>query len=160
MDQGAACDRRHRVDGGHAVFAAAVCLSLRGGGRIEAVRDVQADGTAVAEGDHEPGDDRGLVGRALPRLGRSLVFGRLAPRQAFAGGADVRRAWVLFSLREGFRRRPKSQKSKILSYYQRSTDRSPDRDRHFGDRKAVLSKPVAGSPAAVALLAESQAIFY
>src|SRR5260370_2757279 len=44
MDQGAACHRRHRVDARHALSAASVRLSLRGGDWVEAVRDVQADG--------------------------------------------------------------------------------------------------------------------
>src|SRR6476661_5148738 len=96
MDQGAACDRRHRVDGGHAVSAAAVRLSLRGRGGIEAIRDVQTDGTAAAEGHHKPGDDRYLAGWTLPRLDRPLVFGRLAPRQAFAGAAAVGRPRLFF----------------------------------------------------------------
>src|SRR5450756_816955 len=80
MDQGPACDRRDRLDGGHAVFAAAVRLPLRGGGRIEAVGNVQGDGTAAAEGDHESGDGRHVASRTVPRLGRTLVFGALAAR--------------------------------------------------------------------------------
>src|ERR1700733_2832035 len=77
MDQGAACDRRHRVDGGHAVSATAVCLSLRGRNRIEAIGNVQGDGTSAAEGDHQSGDGGDVAGWALPRLRRSLVLGRL-----------------------------------------------------------------------------------
>src|SRR6266478_4262627 len=118
MDQGAACDRSHLVDGGHAVSAAAVRLSLRGGSRIEAVRNFQGDGTAVAEGDHQPCDDRDLAGRALPRLGRPLVFIELAAWQASAGGGAVGCPRFFFPLRQGFCRRPQSAKSEILSYYQ------------------------------------------
>src|ERR1700694_6019055 len=117
MDQSAACDRRHRMDGRHALSAAAVRLSLRIGSWIEAVRNVQGDGTAVAEGDHEPGDDRNLAGRTLSRLGRPLVFGGLAARQAAAGGIVVGPPRFFFPLRQGFRRRPQSQKPEILSYY-------------------------------------------
>src|SRR6202158_3854864 len=139
MDQGAACDRRHRVDGGHALSAAAVRLSLRGGGRIEAVRDVQGDGTSVAQRDRQAGDDRTLAVRTLPRLGRPLVFGGLAPRQAFAGGAAVGGPRFFFPLRQGFRRRPQQQKSKILSYYQCGTYCFNDRDRDPGGGEAVLT---------------------
>jgi uncharacterized membrane protein len=46
VDEGGACDRRHRLDGGHALSAAAVRLSLRGGAGLAAVRDLQGDGTA------------------------------------------------------------------------------------------------------------------
>src|ERR1700676_3055877 len=77
MDQGAACDRCHRVDGRHALSAAAVRLSLRRRNWIDAVRDVQSDGTAVAQGYHQPGDGGHLAGWTLPRLGRPLVRGGL-----------------------------------------------------------------------------------
>src|SRR5665213_4091647 len=118
MDQSAARNLRHCVDGGHALFAATVRLSLRSGDRIEAVRDVQGDGTAAAEGHHQSSDDRDLAGGALPRLVRALVFGWLAARQASAGGTSVRRPRFFFPLREGFRRRPKCPKPEILPYYQ------------------------------------------
>src|SRR5258708_1846183 len=99
VDQGAACHCGDRVDGRHAVSAAVVRLSLRGGGRIEAIRDVQSDGTAVAEGDHQSGDDLDLAGRALPRLEWPLVFVRLAARQAGAGNPAVGRPRLFFPLR-------------------------------------------------------------
>src|ERR1700694_224753 len=99
MDQGAACDRRHRVDGGHALSAAAVRLSLQCGDRIEAVRDVQGDGTAVAESDHQSGDDRNLAEWTLPCLGRPLVFGALVTWKASAGGRAVGRPRFFFPLR-------------------------------------------------------------
>src|SRR5438552_16684230 len=137
MDQGAACDRRHRVDGGHALSAAAVRLSLRRGGRIEAIRDVQDHGTAVAESDHQPGDDRDLVERTLPRLGRPLVFGAVVTWKASAGARAVGRARFLFPLREGFRGRPEYQKPEILPFYQRGTDYSNDRDCDPGGGEAV-----------------------
>src|SRR5258708_28752874 len=94
-----ACGCGDRVDGWHAVSAAVVRLSLRGGGRIEAIRDVQGDGTAVAEGDHQSGDDLDLAGRALPRLEWPLVFVRLAARQAGAGNPAVGRPRLFFPLR-------------------------------------------------------------
>src|SRR3982074_1219073 len=118
MDQGAACDRRDRVDGRHALAAAAVRLPWRRGNRIEAIRDVQGDGTAVAEGDHESGDDRDLAGRTLPRLGRALVFGGLVAWQASTCDRAVGRPRIFFPLRQGFRRGPEYQKKRILPYYQ------------------------------------------
>src|SRR5229473_3647783 len=126
------------MDGGHALSAAAVRLSLRRGNRIEAVRDVQGDGTAVAERNHESGDDCHLARRTLPRLGRSLVFGGLVTRKASAGGVTVRCPRFFFPVRQGFRRRPQYQKSKIISYYQRVTDDIDDRDRDSGGGEAVL----------------------
>src|SRR6266436_4181648 len=104
MDRGAACDRRHRVDGWYALFAAAVRLSLRIRSRLEAIRDVQGDGTAVAEGDHQPSDDRNLVDGTLPRLDRPLVFGGLVTWQASVGGDLVGHPRVFLPLRQGFRR--------------------------------------------------------
>src|SRR5438552_19011566 len=98
MDQGAACDRRHRLDGGHAVSTAAVRLSLRSESRIRAIRNLQADGTTAAEGDHQPCDDRDMVVRALPRLDRTFFFRRLAAWQASAGAAAVRGARTFFAL--------------------------------------------------------------
>src|ERR1700710_529506 len=85
MDQGAARDRRHRVDGGHALSAAAVCLSLRGRDRIEAVGDFQGDGASAAESDYQSGDGGDVACRTLPRLRRSLVFGWLVTRKIAAG---------------------------------------------------------------------------
>src|SRR5450631_1465121 len=152
MDQGAACDRRHLVDGGHAVSAAAVRLSLRGGSRIEAVRNLQGDGTAIAEGDHQPGDDRDLVGRALPRLGRPLVLSGLAARQASAGGVAIGCPRFFFPLRQGFRRRPQSAQPEILSYYQRGTYGSHDRGGYPGSGKAVLTGTDANAVTAKAFL--------
>src|ERR1700674_984958 len=99
MDQGAACDRGHRVDGRDALSAAALRLSLRGGSGIETVRDVQGDGTSVAESDHESSPDRDLARGTLPGLGRPLVFGRLAAWKTAAGGGAVGRPWLFFPLR-------------------------------------------------------------
>src|SRR6266851_6313171 len=151
MDQSAARDCRHRMDGWHALFAAAVRLSLRIRSRIEAVRDVQGDGTAAAEGDHQPGDDRDLALGALPRLGWPLVFGRLVTWQASAGCDLVGRPRVFFPLRQGFRRRPERERTKVLSYYQRDTDYFYDRDRHSGGGKAVLTKFAANPSGRVCL---------
>ena len=43
---------------------------------------------------------------------------RLVARKAAAGAAAVGRPWFFCPLRQGFRCRPKSAKSEILSYYQ------------------------------------------
>src|SRR5947209_10103426 len=98
MDQGSACYRRHLVDGWHALSAAAVRLSLRGRGRLEAIRNIQADGAAAAQGHHQPGDDRDLARRTFPGLERALVFVELAPRETCAGDYLVRCPRFFFSL--------------------------------------------------------------
>jgi len=103
VDQSAAHRCGYRVDGGYALFAAAIRLSLRGRDRFKAVRDVQGDGTSASESHHQPGDDRDLAGRALPRMGRSLVFCRLVARQAPAGAVAIGCPRLFFPLREGFR---------------------------------------------------------
>src|SRR5687768_11845544 len=60
LAEGAAYRGGHLVDGRAALSAAAVRLSLRGGAGIEAVRDVQGHGAAVAAADHEPGHAGGV----------------------------------------------------------------------------------------------------
>ena len=69
VDEGAAHHRDDLVDGGDALSAAAVRLSLRGRGRLGAVGDLQGDGAAAAQGDHEAGDDRDLGGGPVAGLG-------------------------------------------------------------------------------------------
>src|SRR5258708_21393773 len=81
MDQGAAYHRRHLVDGGHALSAAIVRLSLRDGSGVEAIRNVQGDGTPAAQGNHQPRDGRDVARRTLSRMERALVFVRLAVRK-------------------------------------------------------------------------------
>src|SRR6476620_12491256 len=72
VDQGAAHHCRHLVDGGYALSAAAVRLSLRGRTRLKAVRNLQDDGTPAFEGDHQSRDERHLARRALSGLVRAL----------------------------------------------------------------------------------------
>src|ERR1700754_1827238 len=99
MDQGAACDRRHRVDGGHAVSAAAVCVSLRCRNRLEAIGNLQGDGASPTEGDHRSGHGGDVAGRAVSRLRRSLVLGPLAAWKIAAGDRDVGTARIFRPLR-------------------------------------------------------------
>src|ERR1700684_4549231 len=103
VDQGAAYHRGHLLDGRHALSAAAVRLSLRVGGRFEAVLDLPGDGTSAAEGDHQSGDDCDLVGGTLPGLGRPLALSRLAARKTIAGDRAVGRPRLFCPLREEFR---------------------------------------------------------
>src|SRR4051794_8933284 len=56
VDQGAARNRGDRLDGRHALSAAAVRLSLRGGSRIEAIRDLQGHGAQAVTGDYQSRD--------------------------------------------------------------------------------------------------------
>jgi hypothetical protein len=55
--------------GGHALSATALGLSLRGGGWLETVRDVQGHGAAASAGEHQRRDDRDVTCRNLSRLG-------------------------------------------------------------------------------------------
>src|SRR6202034_256001 len=71
MDQGLPYHRGDRLDGRHAVFAAAVRLSLRRRERLDSVGDFQGDGAPVAPGDHHSGDDRDLGFRTVARLART-----------------------------------------------------------------------------------------
>src|ERR1700693_5282151 len=84
MEQGAAYHRRHLVDGGHALSAAIVRLSLRNRSGVEAIRNVQGDGTPAAQGNHQSRDDRDVGRRTLSRMERALVFVWLAVRKACA----------------------------------------------------------------------------
>src|SRR5262249_46308532 len=90
VDQSTACDRGHLLDGWHALSTAAVRLSLRGRGRLEAVRDLQGDGKPAPESDHQSCDGRDLACRALSGVGWPLVCGRLVSPEVSTGAGDVR----------------------------------------------------------------------
>ena len=68
LAQSIPCHRRHRLDGGDALSAAAVRLSLRRRARLEAIRNLQGDGAPAAASDHQSGDDRDLATRPVARL--------------------------------------------------------------------------------------------
>src|SRR5262249_43546402 len=102
VDQGAACDCGHLLDGRYALSAAAVRLSLRGGARLKAVRDVQGHGAAAPGSDHQSRDDRHLACRALPRVERPLVHLALVSREVLACARDVGPAWRFLAHGEGF----------------------------------------------------------
>src|SRR5262249_40254980 len=91
MDQSTACHCRYLLDGGHALSAAAVRLSLRGRTRLEAVGNLQGDGAAAAPGAHYPRDDRDLARLSLSGLCRPLVFSAVVSRQVSAGADPVGR---------------------------------------------------------------------
>src|SRR5205085_2410908 len=82
-----------RLDGRHALSAAAVRLSLRSRDWLEAVRNLQADGASAAARDHQSGDDRDLGAWCLAGVGPGILFGRLAARQTRAGARAVCRTW-------------------------------------------------------------------
>jgi len=70
VDQGVPHHRGHCLDGGDALSAAPVCLSLRRRERLGAVGNLQGDGAALAARHHQPGDDRDLGLWALVGLAR------------------------------------------------------------------------------------------
>src|SRR4051794_2293567 len=118
VDQGTACHRRHRLDGGHALSAAAVRVSLRSRDRLEAVRDVQGHGTPPAEGDHQSGDDRDLARRALHGLDWWMVCQRLVPHEVSTGSHPVWRPRPVYPLGAGIRCRQEHTEPKVLQIYQ------------------------------------------
>src|SRR5262249_19721304 len=99
LDQSAPCDRGHRLDGRDALPATAVCLSLRGCARWEAVRVLQGHGAPAPEGDHHPRYGSALGARVVARLGEWGVQGGLVPRQVCLGAGIVRVTWFLCALR-------------------------------------------------------------
>jgi hypothetical protein len=67
----------NRLDGGHAVPAQAVRLSLRRRTGQHAVRDLQGHGTPTAQGDHKPRYDRDMVAWHLACLEWRVVSRRV-----------------------------------------------------------------------------------
>src|SRR5581483_726832 len=104
----------HLLDGGYALSATTIRLSLRGREGLDTIRDVQGDGTSPDAGDHQPRDGRDLAGRSLSGLGRSLVFVRLVPRQVPARLDHVGCPRLFLTLAQGFRGRPQHAKPEIL----------------------------------------------
>src|SRR5579872_4445229 len=60
LDPGGAYHRGDRLDVGHALSAAPVCLSHRNQAGLGIQRAFQGDGTPAAQGDHESLHDRGV----------------------------------------------------------------------------------------------------
>src|SRR5262249_11777953 len=81
LDQGAARDRGHGLDGRDALSAASVRLSRLGRAGVERIRDIQAHGEAPSARDHQSRDDRCLAPGPLARLAKWLLPGALAARQ-------------------------------------------------------------------------------
>src|SRR5215472_14411177 len=61
--------RDHRLDGGNALSAAALRLSLRSRARLQAVGDLQGDGAAAAPRDHYAGHGGELGAWPMARMG-------------------------------------------------------------------------------------------
>src|SRR4051794_24217339 len=102
MDQGYPRDCCHLMDGGDALFASIVRLSLRSRNGLKAIGDVQANGAPFAEGDHQSRDGCDLVGRTVFGLGRPLVFSALVALEVFACADSVRRSWNICPTGERF----------------------------------------------------------
>src|SRR5436190_21641837 len=114
VGQGAARHCGDLLDGGNALSTAALRLSLRGGGRIEAVRDLQGDGATPLTRHHQSRHGNELGDGTLAGV-RSRFFPlRLAARQAAAGDSAVRRAWVLCGLRAQICRGSKHPLAEVL----------------------------------------------
>ncbi len=131
----------HLLDGGDALSAATLCLSLRGGARFPASRDLQGHGAAAPQGDHQPGHDRNVASRTVAGLDGRLAHGPLAASEGSAGSRALGPARPVRALGEGFCRRPEPAISEILSNNQRGTDDSNDWHRDFGGCEAVLAPP-------------------
>src|SRR5947209_15556989 len=84
LDKGFPHHCAHCLDGGHALPAPPLRLSLRGTTRLKAVRDVQADGESSAQGHHQSCHDCDLAAWSVARLEGRLVGGRLAARETGA----------------------------------------------------------------------------
>src|SRR5208282_6401993 len=102
-----------------ALFAAVVCLSLRGGEQVGAVGNLQGDGTSTAARHHQSGDDRDLGARTMARLAWTcvpiwLVCVRLASGQDCACSCAVGSAWAVGPLGEGFCCRRQSAFGEVL----------------------------------------------
>src|SRR5712692_5406635 len=138
VDQGLPSHRGDRLDGRHALSAAAVRLSLRGRAGIAAVGNLQGDGTPAAQGDYQSGDDRDLGAGPLARLVGRVVGIRLVPRKARPGPRAVGPSRLVCQVGKGFRRRSESTAGYILPLGQRVTNNPHDRNRDSGHRQAVL----------------------
>src|SRR3984885_597859 len=68
LDQGLSHHRGDRLDGGYALSAAAVRLSLRGRKGLGAVRDVQGDGAPAVTRHRQSGHGRDLRAWPVARL--------------------------------------------------------------------------------------------
>ena len=104
LAQGLAHHRRDRLDGRHALSAAAVRLSLRGRAGLQAVRDLQGDGAPAAYGIIiNPAMVVTWAARPVARLRRAAGSGRrLVARQVRPGHRHVGRARMFSALRKDF----------------------------------------------------------
>src|SRR5262249_59323336 len=95
--------RDHRLDGGNALSAAALRLSLRSRARLQAVGDLQGDGAAAAPRDHYAGHGGELGAWPMARMGGGGLCRRLAACQAGFGYSALRPSWLFFAVRSRIR---------------------------------------------------------
>src|SRR5262245_38446712 len=82
--------RDYRLDGGNALSAAALRLSLRGRARLQAVGNLQGHGAAAAQRDHHAGDGSELaLGLWLAWTGGSYVAGWLQAKVVLVVGLSA-----------------------------------------------------------------------
>src|SRR5215218_2561737 len=91
----------HRLDGRHALSAAAVRLPRRDREGLGPLRDLQDHGAAAPQGDHQPGNDRCLGARALPCDRERMVALRLDAGEIRARGRLVGGARPLLAVAQG-----------------------------------------------------------
>nr|CAI0340126.1 hypothetical protein SHINE37_43988 [Rhizobiaceae bacterium] len=139
LDQVVAHHRRHLLDGGPALPAAALRLSHGCPARLGRGAGLQGDGTAALPGHHAAGDGPFLAARPLSRLVRLRFPGRLAACQARPGHPHDRRAPVLWPGRQGLRRGPQHLERPPVAHLERGAGAPDDPHRHSGRRQTVLS---------------------
>ncbi len=147
LGQGASRDLGDRLDGGLLYLPRLFVYHCRSAVGSRAVGDLQGDGAAPAARDHQSGDDRDLGVRALAGLATGRMFdggwlhAKLALVVAMSG---VHMAIWPRGVR-ALRRGSQPAVGALLPDRQRGADRADDRDRHPGDRQAVLTRPSGDS---------------
>src|SRR5580698_1749970 len=86
--------RGDRLDERHALFAAPVRLSHRGGAGFGKLGTFQGNGTPVDPGDHESLHDSGLDSGPIAGLADRRIHGSLVAHQISAGADPERTAWL------------------------------------------------------------------
>src|SRR5262249_792114 len=130
--------RDHRLDGGNALSAAALRLSLRSRARLQAVGDLQGDGAAAAARDHYAGHGGELGAWPMARMGGGGLCPWLAACEAGLGVRALPPAGFFCRARAQFPPRQQPPFQKILPGSKGNTAHLHDGYRHPWGGKAVL----------------------